>query len=243
MTETTKPYAKKAIKPPERVRDMFDIIAQRYDLLNHLMSFGQDKKWRTLAAQNTGAAAGSKVLDACTGTGDLAFALRSITGAEITGVDFSQDMLEKAKEKAEKAGIESGITFIAASVDQLPFDDNSFDAITIGWGLRNTPGYKAVLAEFCRVTKPGGTLVCLESNQPEDALLRAGYRAYLSIVVPLIGRLASNNYEAYKYLSDSIQVFPPQKELVKMMKEAGWAEVNYRNFMFGAVAMHVATKS
>lgn len=242
MNNTPETYTKKAIKSPDFVRDMFDIVSKRYDLVNRMLSFGMDKRWRRLAAENTLAKADSLVLDACTGTGDLAFAIHSVTGAKVVGVDFSRDMLEKAKEKAVTSGLNGSVEFIAGSVDKLPFEDDRFDAVTVGWGLRNTPDYQAVLAEFCRVTKPGGRLVCLESNQPENVVLKGPYRLYLSTVVPLIGRLFSNNYAAYKYLSDSIQVFPPQKELVHLMRDAGWAEATYRNFVFGAVAMHVATK-
>jgi len=242
MGKTTGGYTKKAIKSPDGVRTMFDVVARRYDMLNRLLTAGMDQRWRRLAARNTGANKDSVVLDACTGTGDLALAINSITGSKVVGVDFSKDMLEVARDKFAKAGVNGNITLAEASVDNLPFEENRFDAITIGWGLRNTPDYRAVLREFHRVTRPGGRLVCLESNQPEPAIFRIPYRWLLRSFVPLLGRVFSKNYGAYKYLSDSIQVFPPQKELVKMMEEAGWGSVWYKNLFFGAVAIHVATK-
>jgi len=242
MSGTIRDYTSKAIKSPDRVRNMFDAVAERYDLVNRLLTLGMDQRWRKLAAKSTAAAEGSVVLDACTGTGDLAFAIYSITGADVVGVDFSKDMLDKAVEKAGQVGISNEVTFVAASVDNLPFDENKFDAVTVGFGLRNTPDYRAVLAEFNRVVRPGGRLVCLEFSEPELFMLRWPHRKFLSHIVPLIGRLVSNNYHAYKYLSDSIQVFPPQKELARMMEKAGWSEVRYRNLLGGVVAIHTAVK-
>lgn len=242
MSGTTRDYTGKAIKSPDRVRNMFDAVAERYDLVNRLLTFGMDQKWRKLAARSTGAVKESVVLDACTGTGDLAFAIYSMTGAKVVGVDFSKDMLDRAVEKAGRAGVGSDVTFVVASVDNLPFDENKFDAITVAFGLRNTPDYQAVLAEFHRVARPGGRLVCLEFSEPEIFILRAPYRKFLSNIVPLIGRLVSNNYRAYKYLSDSIQVFPPQRELARMMEKAGWTTVSYKNLLGGVVAVHTAVK-
>lgn len=242
MSKTPENYVKKAIKTPDRIRSMFDIVSGRYDLMNRLMTMGMDRRWRKIAAKSTGADNSAIVLDACTGTGDLALAVNSVTKAKVVGVDFSKDMLDIAREKAAKVGTDEDISFVAASVDSLPFGDNKFNAVTIGFGLRNTPDYHAVLREFLRVTKPGGKLVCLESSRPECKILRAPSRWFISSFVPFVGRIVSGNYQAYRYLSDSMEVFPPQKELAQMMKEAGWAEVEYRNFFAGAVALHVATK-
>jgi len=242
MNKTNKNNAKKAIKPPDKVRSMFDVVAERYDLVNRLLTFGLDQRWRRITARATGAGKNSLVLDACTGTGDLAFAVNSVTGSKVIGVDFSEDMLFIAREKAAKFGLNSHVSFVMASVDNLPFEDNKFDAVTIGFGLRNTPDYKAVLQEFCRVTRSGGRLVCLESSMPDCLFLKIPHRIYLTLVVPTIGRIASNNYQAYKYLSDSTQIFPSKKELACMMKEAGWADATYKILLGGAIAIHIATK-
>lgn len=245
MSKTTESYVKKAIKPPERVQSMFDVVAKRYDLLNRLMTVGRDQRWRKIAAKSTAASKDSLVLDACTGTADLALAVHEITGSKVVGVDFSQDMLDLAREKISKTnagGADNTITFMRASVDDLPYGDDMFDAITIGFGLRNTPDYRATLREFYRVTKPGGRLVILESSHPEIKLVNAPYTWFITSVVPFLGKVFSSNHQAYRYLAESMQVFPPQKELVAMMRDAGWTGVTYRNFFLGAVALHVGTK-
>jgi len=221
---------------------MFDAVSGRYDLLNRILTLGRDRRWRRLAAASTEVSAGSVVLDACCGTADLALAINAGTGARVVGIDFSSDMLKIAKEKTIRAGKGDTISFIEASVDDIPFDDDSFDAVTVGWGLRNTPDYKAVLEEFYRVVRPGGRMVCLESTEPETALLRIPYKFILSNIVPPVGRMLSKDYGAYRYLSDSIQAFPPQKDLVAMMEKAGWVDVSYRNLFGGAVAIHVGRK-
>lgn len=242
MEKTTQTFASKAIKPPEMIRNMFDAVAERYDLVNRMLTLGLDRGWRELAANSTKADAASVVLDACTGTGDLAFAIHDATRSKVIGVDFSKDMLDKAKVKATKGGVAEDVTFALASVDDLPYGDNEFDAVTVGFGLRNTPDYRAVLQEFYRVTKPGGRLVCLEFSQPENVLLQIAYKQHLSVIVPCVGRIVSNNYRAYKYLVDSIQVFPPQKELAEIMGNVGWTNVTYKNLLFGVVAIHIAVK-
>lgn len=221
---------------------MFDAVSGRYDLLNRILTLGLDRRWRRLAAQSTAVSPGAVVLDACCGTADLALAISDETGARVVGVDFSADMLKIAREKIAGAGKENVISFTEASVDDIPFGDDSFDAVTVGWGLRNTPDYQAVLKEFYRVVRPGGKMVCLESTEPETAILRIPYKFILSNVVPLVGRMLTKDHGAYRYLSDSIQAFPPQAELVKMMEKAGWANVSYRNLLGGAVAIHVGQK-
>lgn len=244
MNKAPESYAKKAIKAPDRIRSMFNVVSGRYDLMNRLMTVGMDQRWRKIAAKSTDADSSSVVLDACTGTGDFALAVNSVTGAKVIGVDFSKDMLDLAREKAANTNTSANedISFVEASVVNLPFSDNEFSAVTIGFGLRNTPDYRAVLREFLRVTKPGGKLVCLETSQPEYRILRSPARWFTSSLFPFIARIISNDYHAYRYLSDSMEVFPPQEELAQMMKEAGWAEVKYRNFFAGMVALHVATK-
>jgi demethylmenaquinone methyltransferase/2-methoxy-6-polyprenyl-1,4-benzoquinol methylase len=242
MSETKNTFTKKALKSPEVVESMFDAVADRYDLANRLLSLGRDQKWRTMAAKATGAGRDSIVMDACTGTADLALAVHVTTGSKVVGVDFSKDMLRIGKEKIEKAGLAEAISFKQASVMELPYEDNAFDAVTIGFGLRNTPDYQGAIKEFYRVVKPGGRFVCLESSQPESSLLKIPYTIYLTTMVPLIGRVASTDYKAYKYLSDSTQAFPPKKELADMMTKAGWKDVKIKSLLFGSVAIHSGVK-
>ena len=242
MTEDTRTFTKKALKSPDLVETMFDAVADRYDLANRLLTFGRDQRWRNLAARLTRANKESLVLDACTGTADLALAVNKVTGSKVVGVDFSKDMLRVGVEKIEKAGLSESITFKHASVMELPYEDDAFDAVTIGFGLRNTPDYQAAIKEFYRVVKPGGYFVCLESSQPESLFLKIPYKIYLSIMFPIIGRIASSDYKAYKYLSDSTQAFPPKKELAGMMGEAGWKDVSIKGLLFGSIAIHSAQK-
>jgi demethylmenaquinone methyltransferase/2-methoxy-6-polyprenyl-1,4-benzoquinol methylase len=219
MPRNTESFTKKALKSPDLVENMFDAVADKYDLANRLLSLGRDQRWRNTAAKLTRATKDSLVLDACTGTADLAIAVHKVTGSKVVGVDFSKDMLRIGTEKVEKSGLSDKITSKHASVMQLPYDDGTFDAVTVGFGLRNTPDYQAAIKEFYRVVRPGGYFVCLESSQPE-----------------------SGDYKAYKYLSDSTQVFPPKKELAGMMRESGWKNVSIKSLLFGGIAIHSAQK-
>ena len=234
--------AKASIKPPDAVKRMFNRVAKKYDLINRLLTLGLDQRWRRLAAKLAEVDENSKVLDACTGTGDLAFAVEQVAGAKVVGVDFSPEMLEIARKKAQVLGTNGQVDFAVASVDQLPYGDGEFDAITVGFGLRNTGDYLGVLREFHRIAKPGGRLVCLEFSMPTFVPFKAVYRAYLSTVVPLVGRLFADNYSSYKYLSDSIQRFPEQDRLADMMRSVGWSDVRYKNLLGGIVAIHVGVK-
>lgn len=242
MVKTDQTHAKAAIQPPEVVEKMFDQVAKRYDLLNRLLTAGLDQHWRRLAVKMTAADENSRVLDACAGTGDLAFMIQSLTQAQVVGVDFSREMLEIAKGKAAKLGVGESVSFEVASVDDLPFPDDQFDAITIGFGLRNTSDYAGVLKEFRRVVKPGGRVVVLEFSMPTFAPFRSFYRGYLSTVVPAIGRLFADDFGSYKYLADSIKQFPVQKALAEMMRSVGWTDVRYKNLLGGIVAIHVGVK-
>ncbi len=235
-------YARASIKSPDAVKRMFNRVAKKYDLINRLLTLGLDQRWRRLAAALTEVDEKSKVLDACTGTGDLAFAIERVTGAKVVGIDFSPEMLEIARKKADLLGTNGQIEFEVASAEKLPYGDEEFDAITVGFGLRNTGDYLGVLKEFHRVAKPGGRLVCLEFSMPSFAPFRVAYKGYLSTVVPLVGRLLADDYGSYKYLSDSIKKFPVQTKLADMMRSVGWADVRYMNLLGGVVAIHVGVK-
>ncbi|MCL5291868.1 MAG: TIGR04190 family B12-binding domain/radical SAM domain protein [Actinobacteria bacterium] len=236
-------YAKASIKSPEAVKRMFNRVAEKYDLLNRLLTLGLDQRWRRLSAKLAEVARGSKVLDACTGTGDLAFAIERLTGARVVGVDFSPQMLEIARRKASEFGTNGNLVFEAASVDNLPYSEGEFDAVTVGFGLRNTSDYRGVLKEFHRVTKAGGRIVCLEFSMPAFTPFRILYRSYLSTVVPFIGRIFADDYGSYKYLAESIKQFPVQDRLADMMRSVGWSEVYYKNLIGGIVAVHVGIKN
>ncbi|MHB0976797.1 MAG: TIGR04190 family B12-binding domain/radical SAM domain protein, partial [Candidatus Aquicultorales bacterium] len=236
-------YAKASMKSPDAVKRMFNRVAKRYDLLNRLLTLGLDQRWRKLAAKLTKVEAEAKVLDACTGTGDLAFMIDKMTKAKIVGVDFSQEMLDIAKKKAADLGVNGNITFEVSSVEKLAYADNEFDAITIGFGLRNTSDYLGVLREFNRIAKPGGRLVCLEFSMPTFAPFRFLYRWYLSTAIPFIGKVFADDYGSYRYLSESIKQFPVQNRLADMMRSVGWTDVRYKNLLGGIVAIHYGVKN
>lgn len=227
-----------------RVREMFAGIANRYDLLNHLLSGNTDRRWRWLVArslQDVLAAEGSSALDVACGTGDLALALSKLTGAHIVGTDFCRPMLEIAARKATAANV-SLIPFVEGDALALPFADTSFDAVSIAFGLRNLSSVEKGLKELRRVLKPGGRAAILEFSRPVVPGFRALFQFYFTRVLPKVGGMISGSRGAYEYLPDSVSRFPDQKRLAAMMREAGFAEVSYKNLTGGIAALHLGTR-
>lgn len=214
---------------PDAVQLMFDRIAPVYDAMNRLMTAGRDRRWRKLAAQAV-VRPGDRVLDACCGTGDLAMAACA-AGGEVTGLDFSERMLERARRKS------SAIEWVRADLLALPFADGSFEAATVGFGVRNVADLPRALAELQRILCPGGRLAVLEITRPRG-LLAPFYRLWLDRLVPLLGRLLPGG-SAYTYLPASVRRFPAPDELAQLMRAAGFAEVGYRLLAAGIVALHV----
>jgi demethylmenaquinone methyltransferase/2-methoxy-6-polyprenyl-1,4-benzoquinol methylase len=227
-----------------RVRDMFAGIAGRYDLLNHLLSGNTDKRWRRLVAtrlRETLAIKGSRALDVACGTGDLSLELAARTGARVIGTDFCRPMLEIAARKA-KAIEFSEIPFVEGDALRLPFADNSFDAVTIAFGLRNLSSVETGLRELRRVLKPAGRAAILEFSSPVVPGFRALFKFYFTRVLPRIGGMISGSRGAYEYLPDSVSRFPDQKRLASMMREAGFEEVEYQNLTGGVAALHLGMR-
>jgi demethylmenaquinone methyltransferase/2-methoxy-6-polyprenyl-1,4-benzoquinol methylase len=214
---------------------MFDLVADRYDLLNDVLSLGQDRLWRRVVARTVGARAGELVLDLAAGTGTSS---RTFTtaGARCVAGDFSLGMLQVGARKPA-----NGVRFVAGDALVLPFRDSSFDAVTISFGLRNLAGTDAGLAEMLRVTKPGGRLVICEFGKLPGRLNDL-YEGYLTRVLPQIARRVSGNAEAYDYLSESIRDWPAQPELARRIGAAGWTSVQWRNLTMGVVAIHAARR-
>ena len=215
--------------PADGVRSMFDRIAPVYDLMNRLMTAGLDQRWRRLTVRET-VTAGDRVLDACCGTGDLAVAARRAGAGEVVGLDFSEPMLERARRKDDT------IEWIQGDLLELPFPDASFDAATVGFGVRNVEDLGRALAELRRVLRPGGRVGILEITRPRGPL-RIFYRLWFDVLIPLAGKILPGG-KAYTYLPASVRRFPGPGELAALMQEHGFAEARFRRLGGGIVALH-----
>ena len=236
-----------------RVREMFGHIAPRYDFLNHFLSLSFDRLWRRRTAKRFSAIlarADARVLDLCCGTGDLAFAL-SRRAAElrgksdarhlIVGSDFAIPMVELAHSKSPADG--HSALFLAGDALSLPFANGSFDLVTAGFGFRNLANYERGLREIARVLKPSGEIGLLEFSDPRNGVGAAAFRFYFRHVLPRIGGAISGDAAAYSYLPNSVRKFPPPAELARWMERAGFADVDFRLWNFGSVALHTGRKS
>jgi demethylmenaquinone methyltransferase / 2-methoxy-6-polyprenyl-1,4-benzoquinol methylase len=235
-----------AIRPRDDVRAMFDRIVPRYDLMNRLMTGGRDVDWRRLAVREALRGcnpAEARILDVATGTGDVALALRSAGAADVVGIDFSAAMLAEAMRKEAVVVGDRGIFWVEGDAMSLPFADESFDAVTVAFGLRNMPSYSVALGEMWRVLRPAGTLVCLETTPLRAPVLRAVFEWFFARVVPIVGGALSGDADAYRYLPASAAAFPDADALGRMMLEAGFSHARYLRLGLGTVALHVATKS
>jgi demethylmenaquinone methyltransferase/2-methoxy-6-polyprenyl-1,4-benzoquinol methylase len=234
-------YVEEKIASPTRaqyVEEMFGRIAPRYDLMNRVMTGGMDRRWRAIAVAETRLRRGGSALDVATGTGDLAVALARVAGPDghVVGVDFTEEMLVLARHKGLTRGVK--VEFQRADALALPFPDESFDAVTIGFGLRNVTDKDAALRSMLRVLKPGGRLLVLEFSKPISEPLSKIYDQYSFKVLPMLGRLVANDEGSYRYLAESIRMHPDQATLKKMMEDAGYSRVQVYNLTGGIVAVH-----
>jgi len=224
-------------KRPGEVSAMFDTVADRYDLLNDVLSLGQDRWWRRMVARAVAARPGERVLDVAAGTGTSSRAFTA-AGADCVACDFSLGMLTVGKHRA----VAPGLRFVAGDAMRLPFRDEAFDAVTISFGLRNVADHAAALAEFRRVTRPGGRLVVCEFGHLPWPRLNRAYEAYLTGALPAVARRLSGNPVAYEYLAESIQDWPAQPDLARRIAAAGWSAVRWRDLSLGVVAIHLARR-
>lgn len=236
MTESS-PSTKRADldKKPEEIASMFDHVASRYDLTNTVLTGGMDHVWLAALKRAANPQPGENILDLAAGTGASSAVLAS-SGAHVVAADLSEGMIEVGRQR------HPDIEFVQANALDLPFDDDSFDTVTISYGLRNIPDTTRALKEMLRVTKPGGTVVILEFSTPPNQWFRKLYNVHQSTIMPLFARLFSSDKEAYDYLVESIRTWPDQETLGRMMLRAGWDDVEYRNLTGGIVALHRAVK-
>jgi len=224
----------------EFVKDIFNDISNSYDFLNHFLSGGIDIIWRRKFIKSLNFIESDKVLDVATGTGDVAFAIKKKYGCDVAGLDLSINMLEKAKEKANKYNI-SDIDFIEGDAENLPFDDNSFDKVVISYGLRNLGNFEKGLSEFHRVLKPNGKLGVLEFLHPKSTIIAKLFKFYFNNILPRVASLFSNS-KAYRYLPESVENFLTSDQLDILLKDVGFTDVNSSNLTFGITTITNASK-
>lgn len=237
-------YVDHKIRNIQNIGQMFSGIARHYDLLNHVLSFGLDFRWRKKVAIETKRVDCEKILDVCTGTGDMAIELyRTWQGkVEIDGLDISNELINIGKEKIRKLNCKDKVKFIEANAERLPYDDNQFDAVTITFGLRNISDRLKAVKEFCRVAKYGGCFVCLEFSHPVNSFFAKLYNFYLMKCVPFIASIVGSDPSAYRYLGNTIKEFLKPEELSQLIESAGWRDVSFQRLTGGIVTIHRAIK-
>ncbi|MEI6214210.1 MAG: bifunctional demethylmenaquinone methyltransferase/2-methoxy-6-polyprenyl-1,4-benzoquinol methylase UbiE [Desulfuromonadales bacterium] len=227
----------------EKIQQMFGTIAPRYDFLNRLLSFGIDRRWRKQAVRLLKYRDGGRILDVATGTGDVALEIARTTPAtvRITGADFCSEMIELGRIKVEETPFADRIDFKVAPCEDLPFASDTFDSITIAFGIRNVVDRKLGLAEMWRVLRPGGRLIILEFSTPRSQFFRQIYYFYFRQLLPLVGGLFSR-YNAYKYLPDSVLEFPSHDEFSRMISETGFRNIHLHELTFGIATIYAGEK-
>lgn len=240
--EKIKPYSANGSKR-EQVEKMFDNIAHSYDLLNRTLSFGIDRRWRKKAIDLLRPFRPQCILDMATGTGDFAiYACNELHPQMVIGADISEEMMKIGKEKALKAGLAGNIMFRQEDCLQLSFADNSFDAVTVAFGVRNFADLEKGLAELCRVLKPGGHLVILELCTPESFPMKQLFSVYSHVVMPSVGYLISKDKKAYSYLPATMEAFPQGEVMKGILEKAGFYEARFRRMTGGICTLYMATK-
>ncbi len=227
----------------EQVREMFDSIAPAYDFMNRAMTMGIDKLWRRRAVKMIQSTSPLALLDVATGTGDLAIKLaRTMPGCHVTGVDLSEGMLAVGRRKVAEAGLSGRIEFKQADCLALPFDDNTFDAVTVAYGVRNFERLADGYREMARVLKPGGMLCVIELSTPRGVIIGPMYRFYTRYVIPTVGKLVSKDVRAYSYLPESIAAVAQGDDMLKLMRDAGLRDTAFKPLTFGACTIYTARK-
>lgn len=242
MSKNVTPYKDSELGKKEQVAQMFDTISENYDGLNRVISFGIDIKWRKKVLKLVSDKNPKIVLDIATGTGDLAILMANTSAEKIIGLDISAGMLEVGRNKIKAKKLSDKIDMILADSENMPFEDNTFDAITVAFGVRNFENLEKGLAEILRVLKPNGIFVILETSVPDKTPYKQGYTFYSRNILPLIGKLFSKDDSAYQYLSESASVFPYGEALNNILRKIGFIEVDAMPQTFGVATIYSASK-
>lgn len=242
-TNNTTHFGFKSVPKEQKVAmvaDVFHSVAAKYDIMNDVMSMGIHRLWKRFTIDCSGVRPGQQVLDLAGGTGDITalFSKRVGPTGKVVLADINESMLNVGRDKLRDLGLVTNIEFVQANAEALPFADNSFDIVSIGFGLRNVTDKDAALRSIFRVLKPGGRLLVLEFSKPQSEVLSKAYDLYSFRILPFMGQLIANDKESYQYLAESIRMHPDQETLKQMMQDAGFAEVSYHNLTGGIVALH-----
>lgn len=242
MSKNVTPYKSSSLSKKEQVAQMFDTISGNYDGLNRVISFGIDVKWRKKVLALVAAKNPKTILDIATGTGDLAILMTQTSATKIIGLDISAGMLDVGRKKISDKKLSDKIEMILADSENMPFEDNAFDAITVAFGVRNFEHLDKGLSEILRVLKPGGIFVILETSNPTKTPFKQGYVFYTKNILPLIGKLFSKDNAAYSYLSESASIFPFGDALNNILRKIGFIEVVAMPQTFGVATIYSASK-
>lgn len=242
MSKSVTPYKDSSLGKKEQVAQMFDNISGNYDGLNRVISFGTDVKWRKKVLALVSSKNPDTILDIATGTGDLAILMTITNAKKIVGLDISAGMLDVGRKKIEQKKLSNRIEMVLGDSESIPFEDNSFDAITVAFGVRNFETLEKGLAEILRVLKPNGIFVILETSVPKKFPFKQGYHFYTKNILPLIGKLFSKDNSAYAYLSESASVFPYGEALNNILRKVGFIEVAAMPQTFGVATIYSASK-
>jgi demethylmenaquinone methyltransferase/2-methoxy-6-polyprenyl-1,4-benzoquinol methylase len=241
--DTVVPFKDSAESKKKQVETMFDKIAFRYDFLNRFLSAGIDVSWRKKAIKLLLPLHPKKILDVATGTGDFALTSYEILKPEkITGIDISEGMLELGREKIVKAGLANHIELLNGDSEAILFEDNSFDAVTVAFGVRNFENLEQGLSEIKRVMRPRGRLIVLECTEPSLPVIKQFYNVYMKFITPKIGKIIAKNNDAYQYLNDSVLQFPQKNSFIKILNEAGYRNTFYKTLTLGICTIYCAEK-
>ncbi|HRI28704.1 MAG TPA: bifunctional demethylmenaquinone methyltransferase/2-methoxy-6-polyprenyl-1,4-benzoquinol methylase UbiE [Chitinophagales bacterium] len=236
------PYAELKMSKKEQVAKMFNNIAPRYDLLNRVLSLGIDRWWRYIAINRLKEVQPKTILDVATGTADVALATMRLKPHKVVGIDISAQMLELGKQKIQQRNLQNIITLMQGDAENLPFDNNSFDAITVAFGVRNFENLEKGLAELFRVLKPGGKLVVLEFSKPKIFPMKQLFSIYFTYVLPFIGKLISKDSHAYTYLPESVQAFPEGNNFTGILQQTGFKSTQCTPLTFGISSVYTGIK-